>query len=73
MGRPKRMQNQGYECEVEGCEEEAVCLGMCHNCYQAEQRWAKRSPSDRRHRRQQLAKFQARMERLKAPGLKLVE
>ena len=72
MGQPQRHTNLGWQCEVEGCDEEAVAVGLCHNCYQAEQRWAARTPAERRHRRQQLAKWQARMERLQVPRLRSV-
>ena len=73
MGQAKRQPQKGYECEVDGCTDEAVAVGLCINCYQAEQRWAKRTVAERRHRRDQLGKWQARMERLLVPRLRSVK
>lgn len=67
MGQVKRVTNQGFECEVEGCEEEAICCGLCANCYSAEKRWAERSVAERRERRGKLKLYQNRLDRLSGP------
>lgn len=73
MGQAKRVSNQGFECEVEGCNNEAIACGMCSNCYSAEKRWAERTPAERRERRGKLQLYQNRLDRLKAPRLRSVK
>lgn len=61
------------QCSVEFCTEKATILDKCKNCYNAEHRWARRSPADRYRRMQQLKKFEARMERLAPVKLRWVK
>ena len=68
----RNARNLGFECIVEGCEEEAVCAEMCSACYQYERKWAARTPAERMARRKTIAKWDARLERLSGPRLRVV-
>ena len=69
----KRNPQPSWECEVEGCEREAVSVGLCSPCYAAEFYWQKKGIAHRRKRRKDLEIFSARMERMTAPKLRRVK
>lgn len=70
-GRHKHAPDQ--RCAVAFCGRPAVVADVCMLCYQAEVRWAKRTPAERADRARQLKKFQARMLRIRAPHLRRVK
>lgn len=69
----KRQPQPNWECEVDGCEREAVYVGLCSPCYAAEFYWQKKGIAARRKRRKNLAIFAARMDRMSVPTLRRVK
>ena len=49
-------------CEIEGCEDEAVTIGLCHNCYQYLARWKGRTLKKIMKRQKRIRLWENRLE-----------
>ncbi len=69
MGQAKRRTRSkpAWQCETEGCDNEAYCLDLCSACYSYMYNWTrKKTPAQRRARVKKLELFETRMEAIAA-------